>query len=79
MEATGSSVRYRVNPSRNAKGAWTFDFTYERVFSEVEIATTDEEIRRENVLREMRNLQRDLEALYPAITAPEKAAVNGAS
>ena len=81
MEATGSSIRYRANVTRNSKG-YSVDWTVERTFPDDEIpynlpgqihyAAMEDE-----VLEALRSFGAKLEAAYPATVAPERAAVNG--
>lgn len=84
MEATGTSIRYRANVTRNSKG-YSVDWTVERIFSEGEMSKSyafDNDQRQEEVLTELKSFGKKLEAAYPATVdagKPEKVAVNGAS
>lgn len=81
MEATGSSIRYRANVTRNSKG-YSVDWTVEQVFDGNTIANSEPHQRHETVIEELQTFGKKLEAAYPAtveVPKPEKVAANGAS
>ena len=86
MEATGSSIRYRANVTRNSKG-YSVDWTVERTFSEAEMRGADDSKEglaylERATLDALKSFGAKLEAAYPATAEaakPEKVAATGAS
>ena len=77
MEATGSSIRYRANVTRNTKG-YTVEWTVEAVFSKEDALLIQDDAKAEDaVLHSLKSFGAKLEAAYPATVAPEKVAANG--
>ena len=76
MEATGSSIRYRASVGRTTKGAYSLDWTVERVFTDEEMEETTL-LEREDYMRDaVKSFGAKLEAAYPATAEaakPEKA------
>ena len=76
MEATGSSIRYRANVTRNSKG-YSVDFTVERTFSEADMRLVTVVEQEDRVMDALKSFGAKLEAAYPATVTPEKVAANG--